>query len=62
MLKILEFIFESPIHYFGIIILILITCYGISYIVQAGKPDPPINLNLTSDQYADFLKRWKNNK
>jgi hypothetical protein len=57
MLKILEFIFESPIHYFGLIILILAICYGIAYIVQAGKPDPTVNFNLTSEQYAEFLKK-----
>lgn len=57
MLKILEFIFESPIYYFGTAILILVICYGIAYIVQAGKPTPPINFNLTSEQYAEFLKK-----
>lgn len=59
MLKILEFLFESPIHYFGTIILIMTIAYSIAYIVQAGKPDPTVNLNLTSDQCADFLKDGK---
>ena len=37
MLKILEFIFESPIHYFGTLILIWVTCYGLSMVTEGFR-------------------------
>ena len=57
MVEVLNFIFSSWTHFVGIIVLILSTCVGLSWIVAAAIPDLPTTINLDNEQYKEFLNK-----
>ena len=56
MVEVLEFIFESWIHFVGTIILILCTCLGLSWIASAFVPDTP-KLRISQEGLETLLKQ-----